>query len=241
MNDPSKIPIPASTTVLVRDGENGVEVLLARRNTKLFFAGGAWVFPGGRIDPEDHPGDVVTDDDDPRMLEAARHASVREAAEETGAVIDIDSLVWLSHWTPPMEAPKRFSTWFFMAPAPEHIGGLEADGGEIHELAWMRPADAMRRRNDGEIELIPPTFITLALLEHFVTAHDALEHYRNFPPEHFVTKFAAVDGEMTAMYEEDAGYDSGDASVPGERHRLWMGASGWRYERSRWPGRINGN
>jgi 8-oxo-dGTP pyrophosphatase MutT (NUDIX family) len=227
--------IPASTTVLVRDGEDGIEVLLARRNTKLIFAGGAWVFPGGRIDAEDHPNEVATDVEDPRMLEAARHASVREALEETGAVVDVDSLVWLSHWTPPMQTPRRFSTWFFMAPAPEHIAGLEADGGEIHELAWMRPADAIIRHRTGDIELIPPTFITLAILEQFATADEALEHYRTHPPEHFTTKFAVEDGVFMAYYAGDAGYDSDDPAMPGDRHRLYMGEGDWRYERTNWP------
>ncbi|MFM8861560.1 MAG: NUDIX hydrolase, partial [Acidimicrobiia bacterium] len=58
--DPNKIPVPAATVVLVRDaidGRPGVEVLLARRNSKIYFAGGAWVFPGGRIDVEDHGDD----------------------------------------------------------------------------------------------------------------------------------------------------------------------------------------
>lgn len=233
--DPDRTVIPASTTVLVRDGESGIEVLLARRNTELFFAGGAWVFPGGRIDPEDHDGEVVTDDSDPRMLDAARRASVREAFEETGAVIHADSLVWLSHWTPPIEAPRRFSTWFFMAPAPEQIAGLVADGGEIHELEWMRPADAMGRSNAGEIDFIPPTFITLALLDRFTTARAALEHYRTNPPEHFCTRFASVDGVALTMYEGDAGYHSGDATAPGERNRLWIGKGDWRYERTVWP------
>ena len=133
-----------------------------------------------------------------------------------------------------MEAPKRFSTWFFMAPAPEHIAHLEADGGEIHELAWMRPTDARHRRNGGEIELIPPTFITLALLERFPSAEAALAHYRANPPEHFITRFAVVEGFAIAMYEGDAGYTTGDASIPGRRHRLWMGDGDWRYERDIW-------
>ena len=33
-----------------------LEVLLARRSSKLAFHGGAWVFPGGRIDPDDYAG-----------------------------------------------------------------------------------------------------------------------------------------------------------------------------------------
>ena len=51
--------IPAATVVLLRDGADGVETLMLRRDSKLAFAGGAWVFPGGRIDPEDYPDGVA--------------------------------------------------------------------------------------------------------------------------------------------------------------------------------------
>ncbi|MFB0950916.1 MAG: hypothetical protein QMB10_06645 [Halioglobus sp.] len=44
---------PASTVVLLRDTANGLETLLLKRNKALVFAGGAWVFPGGSVDPED--------------------------------------------------------------------------------------------------------------------------------------------------------------------------------------------
>ena len=44
---------PASTVVLLRDTQNGLETLLLKRNKALLFAGGAWVFPGGSLDPED--------------------------------------------------------------------------------------------------------------------------------------------------------------------------------------------
>jgi hypothetical protein len=40
---------------------------------------------------------------------------------------------------------------------------------------------------------------------------------------------------MVAMYHGDAGYDTDDPSTPGDRHRLWMLESGWRYERTGWP------
>jgi len=230
-----RVAVPAATVVLVRnatDGAGGIEVLLARRNSKIYFAGGAWVFPGGRIDAEDH-GPTFTDDHfdetHAEFLDVARRACVREAAEEADAIISADDLVFMSHWTPPMEAPKRFSTYFFMGPAPTEV--LTADGGEIHELAWMRPADAMCRRNEGEIELIPPTFITLALLAPFATTTAALTHYRDNSPEYFVTKFTRADGYNIALYAGDAGYKSADASVPGPRNRLLMGEGDWVYER----------
>jgi len=230
-----QVAVPAATVVLVRDaadGAGGIEVLLARRNSKIYFAGGAWVFPGGRIDAIDHGPDFGGDHFDEShddFLDVARRACVREAAEEADAVINTDDLVFMSHWTPPLEAPKRFSTYFFMGPGPTEA--LTADGGEIHELEWMRPADAMRRRNEGEIELIPPTFITLALLAPFASTGDALAHYRDNSPEFFVTKFTRKDGYNIALYAGDAGYEVGDASMPGPRNRLLMGEGDWVYER----------
>jgi 8-oxo-dGTP pyrophosphatase MutT (NUDIX family) len=56
LDDPAFVPAatrPASTVVLARPGNAGVEVLLLRRPLRSGFAGGAWVFPGGRVDAAD--------------------------------------------------------------------------------------------------------------------------------------------------------------------------------------------
>lgn len=223
--------IPAATTVLLRDADDGLEVLMVRRNSKLEFAGGMWVFPGGRIDPEDYPGGRVDADDPEVVLAAARQAAVREAAEETGLVVEPSTLVWFSHWTPPAVTPKRFATWFFVAPAPTEIAGLRIDGGEIHDHGWLEPSQCLRRRNAGEIEMAPPTWITLEHLARYRSVDQAVGDLGSRPPEHFATRFAAVDGGIVAMYHGDAGYDDDDPHRPGGRHRLWMLADGWRYER----------
>src|SRR5437773_10777477 len=89
------VPAPAATVVLVRDGAEGLEVLLAKRSSKLAFHGGAWVFPGGRIDPDDYGGKPED------LLGAARRAAAREAKEEAGVDVDADALVHLWNWTPP--------------------------------------------------------------------------------------------------------------------------------------------
>ncbi|CBL44986.1 Hypothetical protein HDN1F_14030 [gamma proteobacterium HdN1] len=47
-------PQPAATLVVVRDTEYGPEVLLQQRSKDARFVGGAWVFPGGRVDSDDH-------------------------------------------------------------------------------------------------------------------------------------------------------------------------------------------
>ncbi|HJM98274.1 MAG TPA: hypothetical protein QF776_08900, partial [Acidimicrobiales bacterium] len=48
--------IPASTVIPIRNAASGIEILMMRRNTKLSFAEGMWVFPGGKVDPSDSEG-----------------------------------------------------------------------------------------------------------------------------------------------------------------------------------------
>ena len=215
-------PIPAATVVLVRDTDQGVETLMLHRNSKLAF-GGMWVFPGGRVDPEDRVG--AADEQG-----AATRAAVREAREEAGLECDPQSLVALSHWLPPPIAPKRFATWFFVAPAPS--GAVTIDGGEIHDSAWMRPGDALQRRDALEIEVAPPTWMTLHHLARFPDVAALLADTRQHEPVFYETHMARADDGIIALWAGDAGYESGDAEQPGSRHRLWIGAGPWRLERS---------
>jgi 8-oxo-dGTP pyrophosphatase MutT (NUDIX family) len=216
-------PRPAATVVLLRDAEPGLETLMLRKNSKIAF-GGMWVFPGGRIDPQDRAAD------DRDELAGARRAAVREALEEAGLVVEEAGLVPFSHWTPPPITPKRYITWFFVARAPKET--VSIDGGEIHEHDWMRPADALARRDAGEIELAPPTFVSLYELAQHASVDDALAHARARTPERFATAVARVEGGAVAMWHGDAGYEARAPDRPGARHRLWMLDAGWRYERS---------
>jgi 8-oxo-dGTP pyrophosphatase MutT (NUDIX family) len=219
--------IPAATVVLLRDGADGVETLMLRRDSKLAFAGGAWVFPGGRIDPEDYPGGEVSDDDD-AVLTAARNAAAREAMEEAALVVDPDSLVWLAHWTPGAVPARRFATWFFIGAAPD--GQVVVDDGEIREHQWIRPADALARRESGEIELIPPTWVTLHKLAEASSTEQACAEARARDPEIFLTHIARVDGGIASIWEGDVAYDDLDTEKPGPRNRLLMLETGWRLE-----------
>ena len=78
----------AATVILIRDGVEGLETLLLKRNKALLFAGGVWVFPGGALDRADL--DQAGGDVD----RAARLAAVREAQEEAGAEEDQESGDW---------------------------------------------------------------------------------------------------------------------------------------------------
>ncbi len=51
--DPATVPIRPAATVMIVDDRPDLQVLMIERNAKMVFAGGMWVFPGGRVDPED--------------------------------------------------------------------------------------------------------------------------------------------------------------------------------------------
>jgi len=216
---------PAATVVLVRDGEGGLEVLLARRSSKLAFHGGAWVFPGGRIDPDDYAG--APDD----VFAAARRAAAREAKEEAGVDVDADGLVHVSNWTTPEISPKRFATWFFVG---EVAGGeAVADGIETDQLHWFRPEEAFAARDAGEIELAPPQYVTLLWLRAHGNVADAIAAARADEPIDFTPRFHFVDGDgAVCVYADDVAYDDrGRLDDDGPRHRLYLRDGGWEYVR----------
>ncbi|HXF08379.1 MAG TPA: NUDIX hydrolase [Candidatus Acidoferrales bacterium] len=75
----------AATVVLLRDGPQGPEVFMVRRHHQIDFAGGALVFPGGKVAPEDiHLAQAHVPDD---PLGAFRLAAIRELFEETGLLL----------------------------------------------------------------------------------------------------------------------------------------------------------
>jgi 8-oxo-dGTP pyrophosphatase MutT (NUDIX family) len=212
--------IDAATVVLVRDGEPGLETLMLRKNRGQAF-GGAWVFPGGRVEDGDGTG-----------LDGARAAAVREAEEETGLVLDAATLVPFSHWTPPPEAPRRYATWFFLAGLPEGAADVVVDGGEIGDHVWTTPAAALDRHRAGEIDLLPPTWISLHRILDVPDVAATVADVAAGEVVHFSTHMAVAGDLMTAVWDGDVAYESGDLATPGPRHRLIMDPAGWRYERT---------
>ena len=219
--------IPSSTVLVLRDGQESIEVLMLRRNSKIAFAG-MWVFPGGKIDPEE----VVPGDD----LATARLAAVREAREETELEIEEQDLVTWNHWQPPTSPAvptggprRRFRTWFFAVQAPP--GLVVIDDGEITDHAWLAPSEALERRDLGEIELVPPTFVTLHQLSKHDRVADALAWAAARPPEHFSTRLMKATDPRIACWHGDVGYESGDAQAQGPRHRLLLHPGRWEYIR----------
>ena len=221
-------PVPAASVILLRDGADGLEVLLLRRAARASFAADAWVFPGGGIEP--------VDGNDPFSLETGRQAAARETREEANIALDPAALVPYSQWCPPPESPKRFLTWFFVAGVTA-VNEVTVDGAEITEHVWVRPAAGMQARDEGTVTLLPPTWMTLRELAQRASVAEVLEAARSRTPPFWETHIAFLPRpddpetkDVVALWEGDAGYDARDAAVSGARHRLKMGAAPWRYE-----------
>ncbi|KMS53489.1 NUDIX hydrolase [Novosphingobium barchaimii LL02] len=81
--------VPAATVVIFRHSATGgaPEVLMVQRAKEMRFAGGAAVFPGGRVDPADRELARRLLPNEAEEIAAARIAAIRETLEETGLMI----------------------------------------------------------------------------------------------------------------------------------------------------------
>jgi 8-oxo-dGTP pyrophosphatase MutT (NUDIX family) len=98
MSEPPAMPpkvIPAATVVIFRNCPEGgpPELLMVQRAKEMRFAGGAAVFPGGRIDQADRVLAAALAAESDLDVAAARIAGIRETLEETGLAIALTAPV----------------------------------------------------------------------------------------------------------------------------------------------------
>jgi 8-oxo-dGTP pyrophosphatase MutT (NUDIX family) len=83
---------PAATLVIFAEQADGPpKLLMMRRSDNMRFAAGALVFPGGRVDPDDHvvAQNAVGSDALAPLDAAARVAALRETLEEAGLALGL--------------------------------------------------------------------------------------------------------------------------------------------------------
>ncbi len=97
--DPNAVPISHAATVMLLDDRPDLHVLMVHRTAKVVFAPDMWVFPGGRVDPDDHLEDFDTlcrglsDGEASQILDVERGglawwiAAARETLEEAGLLL----------------------------------------------------------------------------------------------------------------------------------------------------------
>lgn len=181
--------IPAATLIVLRDRSDGPpDILMVERAAAMAFAGGALVFPGGRIDAGDRALAMAMGDDDL----APRLAAIRETIEEAGIAIGIDGdvesmrralaggaplaelapvdptlLIPYARWRPDHVPVRVFDTHFFLARLPETAPEARVDATENSRVLWTTAADALAAADRGDATLLFPTRRVLErLAEH---------------------------------------------------------------------------
>jgi 8-oxo-dGTP pyrophosphatase MutT (NUDIX family) len=127
-------PIPAATVILYHEPDDGpAEHLMIERSAGMTFAAGALVFPGGRVDPDDHliarSDTLIRNAPDDLEDRAARVAAIREALEETGVALGIT----------PLPDPATLSAWRSRLKRHERLSVVLQGLGAVMDLAILVP------------------------------------------------------------------------------------------------------
>jgi 8-oxo-dGTP pyrophosphatase MutT (NUDIX family) len=180
------VPRDASTVIVCRDTDAGIEVYLLRRGSNSPGFPDAYVFPGGTLDKTDYsPQARMRLDGQWRPAEPAfTYAAIRETFEECGLLFSVEpvehdvrldarAVRYFSRWITPSVNPHRFDARFFVARAP-HNQIAEADAFETYDGHWVRPADALQQAENKEIQMVFPTIKHLERISGFANVHDLL-------------------------------------------------------------------
>ncbi|MBV9882862.1 MAG: NUDIX domain-containing protein [Sphingomonadaceae bacterium] len=229
-------PIPAATLVLMREAAGGPpELLVTERTGHMAFAAGALVFPGGRIDADDH----VTAE---RFgTDAARVAAIRETIEETGLApgltpapdaataaalrqgiadeepfaslleahglaIDGEALIPFARWCPNFRETRRFDALFFLAEAPADAPEPEVSAHEAVRAFWASAAEILAEIEAGHAHAIFPTRRNLERLALFGSIDEARAHAAAHPVTKVTPWVEVREGTQMLCIPEGIGY-----------------------------------
>lgn len=200
--------IPAATLVLFRErGDGAPELLMVERAAAMVFAGGALVFPGGRIDAEDRALAVQYPDYD-RDDAAARIAALRETREEAGTDFGLSpaDLTPFARWRPNFKETRTFDTRFYIARVPPDAPEPCVDGTENVRAFWASAAEVLAMCAAGDAHVIFPTRRNLERLALFDSFDAAREHALAHPIETITPWIEEREGGSHLCIPEGLGY-----------------------------------
>lgn len=166
-------PRHAASILVWRDGQDGPELLMGRRNKALRFMPDVMVFPGGRVDPGDARAPATAElrpevlaalsrVGTAKLARACAMAAARELQEETGLCLgeppDLSVLDYLCRAVTPTSRPMRFNARFLIAPA-DAVRGDIISSGELEELGFYSAAAARAAKMASITEVIMEEFL----------------------------------------------------------------------------------
>jgi 8-oxo-dGTP pyrophosphatase MutT (NUDIX family) len=234
MSEPEAIP--AATVIVMREAAGAPELLIVERAKAMSFAGGALVFPGGRVDSGDHVL-AATLEGDPDDL-AARIAAVRETLEEAGvavgvsmpaeAIADLQRRLYAGEamgtlldevgGALALDALVPFARWL---PAGVHHKVFDTrfylaraprdaepvvDGNENVRVFWASARAVLDAADRGEATIIFPTRRNLERLALFASFAEAAADARAHPVRTVTPWIETRDGAQYLCIPDDLGY-----------------------------------
>lgn len=120
----------------------------------------------------------------------------------------------------PLGPPRRFDARFFVARMPE---GQEAnhDAGEIVDLRWVNPVQALSQNAAGSFGMISPTIRMLRTLERFSSVDQVMKVAAEKRPYQTV-RVADPEGEYRVLLPGDEGYNSASGLIEKGHIRLYL-------------------
>jgi 8-oxo-dGTP pyrophosphatase MutT (NUDIX family) len=213
-------------------------VLLVKRHDKVAFMAGAFVFPGGRVDEADRQvtanwnliaaGRSRFADLTPGGEWPYRVAGARELSEEAGVSVKAEDLIPVAHWVTPADEPRRYDTRFFVV---QVAGGQGArhDDQETVALEWFAPEEALRRHEQREIRLPPPTWTMIKRLSLLPSLGGAIEWARAVTIVRVQPNLIHVDGRKVLTLPGDPEHPTVPGwEVPEHTRFVLQDDRGWR-------------
>lgn len=229
-------PTPAATLILMRDvaGE-APHFLFMERAATMAFAAGALVFPGGRVEEDDH---LLAQRIAPDLAFAAdRIAAIRETLEETGLAcgiagaepeairtmlqdgasfslvvsrfglrLNLSTLTPFARWCPNFRETRRFDTRFFLAEAGTDTGIATADRNEAVRTFWASAQEVLDDADAGRAHIIFPTRRNLERLARFRSIAEARDDALRHPVQTVTPWIEDREGRPHLCIPEGIGY-----------------------------------
>ena len=132
--------------------------------------------------------------------------SFAQILSDNDLVLALDLLVPYAHWITPVNMPKRFDTWFFVAAAPpEQIGAH--DGHESTDSLWLTPSETLAGGESGRFTLPFPTTRNLIRLSKLDSVASALAHARAITVVPVMPVMTKTGDKRQLRIPAEAGYD----------------------------------